>query len=56
MGLLTDRPSFVDDVSEFIHDPVLTLALRVDKKGVTSGVGDHDTVLNGKVVFGESYR
>ena len=48
------RAVFIHRFSILFHDPILTLALRINEKWVTCRVGNHDTVLNGQVILGET--
>lgn len=46
------RPILIHRIGVFLHDPVLSLTLWINQQWITSGVRDHDTILDGQVVLG----
>lgn len=51
MVLVGNRPSFIDEFFIFVLDPDLTLSLRIDQHSVSGTVSNHDTILDGQVIF-----
>jgi hypothetical protein len=44
----------VDEFGVFVLNPILALTLRIDQERVSTGIGHHDTVLDGEVILGKS--
>lgn len=49
-----NTPSFINEFFIFVLNPDLTLALRINHKGISTGVGHHDTILDGQIILGKS--